>query len=222
MIREKRDNQGSCLKIILITGAVMFLLVVIAGTVAYMNRRSIGAYIMKAASDSIITGLDLESAEREGLKAELDSLIQRYKDKEIEMEDIGKIFEEFEKRKTFEIFILSKSKDKVISNSGLTEEEKGNASQKMDDFLKGIKADKLTNNEIERVLKLFSNRDEQSSGDSGGVKVTTGKTKTMSDDEIKDAVKILEEVLKDKEIPEGPFEFSIVEEFKTVIAETLK
>lgn len=212
---NKGCGVGSCL-LIGCLGIVLVSIIVpcIAGVWFYYNG---GKMIAGAARDMIVKVVEqseLEAEDKKEVVAQVDRVVDAYKQGKITMEDLGKVMEELAKSPLLPLAMIYGVEEKYIKPSGLTDEEKEEGRLSLQRVARGAFEKKINEQELEPLLDEVSYKT--------GPNNQRQFKDTLTDAELKQFLGKAKQLADDKGLPEEEFRVKIGSEFKKAVDEALK
>ena len=204
----KKPSGSGCLKAGLIGCGSMFLLVVVLGVYAVVNRGPLSVSIGHWVATRLVNNSELPEADKKEIVKELDNLKKRYDSEEIDGEDILNVFKELAESPIMGLGIVIFADESYIKPSGLSEDEKVEARLTVNRFARGFAEKKISNEAMQETTKSIYGDD-------------TGFRDTLSDDELRTFLAAMKNAADEAEIPMEDYVVDIAEEFRKVVKAAL-
>lgn len=210
---NKGCGMGTCLLGCLGMTLVLVLLSCIGGWWLYQNAGKMIASTVRNAIVPAIEQSELTAEDKREVIAQVDRVIDAYKQGKITIEDMGRVMEELGKSPLLPLAIIYGVEEKYIKPSGLTPEEKTEARLTLQRVARGAFEQKISEQEFEPVLDAVSYQ---------GPNNQRQLKDRLSDAELKDFLSKAKKLADDKEIPEEDYKVEIGSEIKKAVDAALK
>lgn len=150
-------RRGGLLQGCLIALVVIVVLLGVAGYFAYTNFRSFAAQAMQTQISAAIDKSQLPEDQKAGIKAEVQTLAQDFKDKKVTLEQLGQILEELTEGPILPIGGVALVEEKYIKTSAMTDEEKAASVRTLRRFARGLAEKKIQREVLNDVVKPIVN-----------------------------------------------------------------
>lgn len=137
-------------------GVVLVVLVILAAIGGYIvatNWRGWTASTTTKMIDSMLTGAQIDPAEHAEIMAHINSTMERFENKEISVEQIGRIVEELAESPVIPAALVIGLDKLYITSSGLPEEERVQARTDLTRFTQGLFDESIEPKAIDEVLE---------------------------------------------------------------------
>ncbi len=193
---------------------VIVLLIIIGGIIVACNARKWGANLAEKGLHQAIDQSSLTDAQKSGAKLRITDLATGFKNKDITLEDMGKIVEEMETSPLIPAVVVQVIKDAYIAPSGLTDEEKAEGGLALDRLARGVFEGSIS---PERAQEIAAPMDKNTSNDQLDLK----EPGDVTDDELRQIIADAKAEADAQDIPEEAWDIDFVAELDKLIENAL-
>lgn len=175
-----------------------------------------------------INSSDIPAQEKTEVIAQVDRVVDAYKAREIDQQDLQRILEEFQDSPIFTMIGAWGAEKAYLDTSGLSDEEKTDGRRQIERALRGLLEKKITQDQFSAIIpqKNATTTTTTTEYNPDGTPKTT-KTETIgnepvTDDDVRMMIGKLKQLADDAQIPDEPFTVDIGDEVKKVIDAALE
>lgn len=195
---------------------VLLILFLIAATLGILwvknNARRLGADFTTSAMKDALGEVEIPDDQRERINARIDSVGQQFKDGELELEQVGTIFEKIIESPLMSAGMSLFFKRTYLKSSGLSDEEKEAAEVAIQRFARGVIDKSIPKQTSEAALDIISTSDADGNREF---------KEQLSDDELRAFLAAISTAADDAGIPATVPEFNFADEFDKAVDEAL-
>jgi hypothetical protein len=223
--QEPPKQSGSgCLWGALIGCGGLFLVCLIACVgVGYYIQQNIDKWAVGFVRDGIVAVIDksqLEAGEKTEVIGQVDRVVNAYKARKINQEDLKRVMEELQESPVFLLLPVWGMQQQYIEPSGLPEEEKKAGRQAFARALRGVFDKKISDQRLKEVLPdPYAGMEEMSDEDLE--KVEFQPPKPLSDEDVRKLIADVKKLADEAGIPDEPLEIDIGDEVKKAVDQAL-
>lgn len=205
--------------------AVLVILVAIGGYIVATNWRSWTASTSTKMIDTMLTEAQIDPDEHAEIMLEIESVMERFENKEITVEEIGKIVEELAESPVIPAALVIALDKLYITTSGLPEEERVQARTDLTRFTQGLFDESIDPNAINGVLEpVVTNTPDDNdirlnlTLDQGGGTITALRSADeVSDEELRTLIANAKSKADEAGVGENPEPIDLSDEIKKAI-----
>lgn len=145
-------REGKVLMGCLIALAVVVVLAIAATVLIVLNFSKMLSWGFEKGADAIVAQLPIDETEREEVMGELSGLIDRYRNKEISVQEFGKHLEAIADTPAVQAGLLSSAASSYINGTPLSEEEKASGEIELRRLALGILEGSVNPDALEEIL----------------------------------------------------------------------
>ena len=208
-------RRGSFLTGCLIALAVVVILVVAGGLFVMSQWRGWAASAATAGMTLAVEQLELSDEDKQLILARVDELAEDFKAKNVtlaQLKDVG--VKLFESPLVQAVAVIAIEKN-YFNDSGLSAEERADASLQLDRLARGVYEKKITHEEMQDAL------DEIVVQTAGSNTIDFRDPDTVDDDDLRQLITEVRAAADKADIPNEPFEIDIAAQFIKAIDEAL-
>jgi hypothetical protein len=215
-----RSSGGGCGLGVLLGCLGVFVVCVLlcAGGVWYVQQNA-DKWVAGVVREVIVASIqnsEVPEGEKAEVIAQIDRVVDAYKQGRIQAEDIEPMMKKLEKSPVFVMIETWGLKKAYLEPSGLSDEEKEMGARTIDRAFRGLVEGKITQEEFRGVVPQNPGHTE--------VKIDKDKTDVRSpltDEEVRQLLADLKKLADDAEIPDEPHSIDIGDEVKKLVDEVL-
>jgi hypothetical protein len=238
----KASGSGCWMGLLLGCGGIVLVSVLAcAGGVWYVQQNA-DKWVMGLVREGIV-GVIQESEIPDGQKSEViaqvDRVVNAYKARQINLEDMERLFEELEDSPVFLLIDVWGMEKQYLDSSGLSDEEKQAGRRVFERAMRGVYEKKLDPEQIHDLLPyqfeedvdlaMDADNEEAPEGDDAADarmpdEAETGPSfdpKPITDDDVRKMIADVKKLADDRGIPDEPFAIDIGDEVKKVVDKAL-
>lgn len=205
---RERSGCRSCMTGCLIVGAVLLVLLIIAGIWIYRNWRDWGADFASMALAQAVDATALPAGEKQEMKVQVDRVTEAFRDQRLPIEKLGTLVEQIVESPVMTTLVVSAAEKQYLDESGLSDEEKVDGRQILRRFLRGLIDEKIKEPEFDAVMAHIADRQP------GG---NWELREQVSDEDLRKFLAAAKEAADKAEIPDEPEAVDPSEELKKMI-----
>ena len=208
-------RRGSLLSGCLIALAVVVILAIAGGLFVMTQWRGWAASAVTAGMKVAVEELELSDEDQQRILARVDELAEDFKAKNVTLDQLGDVavkLYESPLKQAVAVYAVEKN---YFEDSGLSAEEKADASLQLGRLARGMYEEKISNDEMQEAM------DEIVVRTIGNDEVTLRDPETVDDDDLRRLITEVKAAADKAEIPNEPFEIDIAAEFIKAIDEAL-
>ncbi len=210
----KKPLSG-CAIAAIICGVLFAMVVVVAALGIWWlknNARQFGTDIATSAMKDALDEVEIPDDQRQRIDARIDGVGQRFKDGELEFEQVVAIFERISESPLLSAGMSLFFKRAYLKDSGLSEEEKQAAEVSIQRFARGVIDKSIPKETSDAALNIISHEDRE------GAREFKGK---LSDDELRAFLAATTTAADEAGIAATVPEFNFADEFDKAVHEAL-
>jgi hypothetical protein len=195
---------GGCL-VMLVLG------VIAAGVIAYLvytNAKSIGVNFARQNMVQAVESSDLSEADKREVVAQIDRVAEDYKAGKITTEQLGEIATELMNSPLLIVGMVYVIDQKYVISSGLSDDEKTEARLTLQRAARGLHEKKLSQEEVQQAAAPL-----MEAGPDGKKQLK----ETVTDEELREFLTDLKQLVDEAEIPEEEYKVEIGAEFRKAV-----
>jgi len=208
------SRRGGIVQGCLIVVAILLIIGIVGGVFIAMNARDWAASGMSAVAKEVVNESDLPAAEKPEIIAVFDEVAEAFRNKKVTLEELASIFEDPENTPVFGLGMVMQFEGAYLPPSGLTDEEKADASLQLNRVEQALAAGQLTFKDATDILDPVT-VDE---GDGDNRLLMPNETNV---EQIREVVANAKAAADKVGIPAERDEIDLSEEFRRHIEETL-
>lgn len=205
------SNNG-CLWGCLFVGLLALLLLIASCVGGFFYLKYKGKeLITNIARQGIVAGIEgseLTKEDNQQVIAEVDRVVDAYKEGKIDEEDLTNILEEVQTSPLIPLFVCYGVEKQYLDKSGLTPEEKTDARKQLQRLIRGGMDKKISQSDIETLMQPL-----QQTGPNGEKQMKP----TLTDAEIKTFIAGAKKLADDAMVPDEEFQVDIGDEVKRIV-----
>ncbi len=151
-----KSGVGTCL---IVCTALLLVGMLVCGGVAYYvysNAKNMGAELARQGLTEAIQKSDLKDADKQVIIGEIDRVTDAFKSGEIGMEEVGRIMTELAESPLIAVMMVYAAEEKYIQPSGLSDEEKADASIVLSRVARGVVEKSIPEGALDEALDHVS------------------------------------------------------------------
>ena len=205
-------SGNGCLWGCLIAGLIGLLVLVVGciGGVYYVTYQA-KQLMVTGVRFVVVQGIEqseLTAEDKKQVIAEVDRLVDAYKQGKINEKDAENILTELQESPLIPLFVCFGIEKQYLDKSGLTDEEKADARKQLQRLVRGGMDKKIDESDIQALLAPL-----QQNGPNGQQQMKP----TLTDEEIKTFIAGAKELADEAEIPDEAFAIDIGDEVKRIV-----
>ena len=208
-------RRGSLLSGCLIALAVVVILAVAGGIYAWTQWRGVAASLATRGITAVVEQLELSDEDEQLILTRVDELAEDFKAKNVtvaQLLEVATNLAESPLKQAVAVYAVEKN---YFEDSGLSVEEKADASLQLGRLARGVYEEKISYDEMQEAM------DEIVVQSIGNDTVTFREPETVDDDDLRRLISKVKAAADEAEIPNEPFEIDIAAEFIKAIDEAL-
>jgi hypothetical protein len=214
-------------------GTVVLLVVLCAGIGFYVKNNADKwiAGVVREGIVAVINDSDIPGQEKTEVIAQIDRVVDAYKARTINQQDLEGIFSDLQESPVFVLISVWGIEQAYLTPSGLTAEEKEAGRLVVQRAMRGVAEKKISE---EALTAAIPGSGHQSAGDEAGelplpgdngpeapVPESNDPSGRLSDEEVRQMLVSLKQLADDAQIPEEPFTIDISDAIKQIVDKAL-
>jgi hypothetical protein len=179
---------------------------------AYVNAKQFGADLSRNVIVNVIEQSELQEKDKRAVVAQVDRVADAYKAGRISLEDVGRVMQELAESPLFVTAMVEAAEAKYVAPSGLSDEEKAEARLTLERVARGVYEKTIPPESLDPALDPIATQDAQ------GNRQLKDR---ITDAELRDFLARSKQIADQAQVPEGPFQIDIAEEFKKAVDRAL-
>ncbi|MEN0020992.1 MAG: hypothetical protein AAF747_08945 [Planctomycetota bacterium] len=218
-IRRAWSRRGGLLGGCLAVLGVVVVLVIIGGVLLAMNWRSWVSTGMESVMNTVIDESGLAAEQAEPLKAEIQIVIDDFKNEQLTFEELGTIVNEvFTNSPVIAVGAVSGIQTAYIDSSGLTDEEKAAGKLALGRVARGVVEGQIDETELDPMIQQIGT---VTRGSNGEFSFDLNDPSTVSDEQIKELIRLAQAKADAAEIPNEEYSVDLAAEFRASVDRAL-
>ncbi len=209
---EKGNWFSTCLIGCLITFVISLILCAGAGIYVYRNSRSLFGDLARKALVTAVESAQLQAEEETEVIAQIDRVVNAYKQGEISNEQVGRIFQRLMESHVMGLILIRAAENIYLEPSGLSEDEKRQAKVELQRVVRGMIEKSISSDQADSLLQYFTEE-----GPNGSRQLK----KKLTDDELREMIAECKRLADEAEIPDEPYEVDVAAEVRQVVDQAL-
>jgi hypothetical protein len=205
-------EQGNFLWYCLGGCLVMMVLAVVAVAVlsylVYTNGKAMAVNMARQSMIQAVNDSELEAADKREIIAQIDRVAEDYKAGKITLEQVAQIGQELAESPLLVIGMVHVIKQNYVVNSGLSQEEKDEANLTLQRAGRGLYEETISQGQVEEAAKPI-----MKTGPNGESQLK----EKVTDQELREFLANLKQVVDEANIPEEEFKVEIGKEFRKAV-----
>lgn len=201
-------------------GIVFIIFAVVISVGSYFLYTRGPALVAEIARTSINEALEqvdeLPEEERKLIQKQVDRVADAFKNGDITVEEFGNAVEKIAQSPVIGSVALLVLESQYIDESGLSDEEKEQASRTVQRIWRGVIEEKIDPDQLKPIFEIISDKTKESNNE-----YEWSFKETLTDEELRSFLDELKTLADEAEIPDEDFEFSIGEEIKQIVDDLL-
>lgn len=215
-VEDQKKSGSGCTGWIIGCLVVCLILAAIACGVGYWIYSNAGGWAADFAETAINDAIDeseLPEEQKVAMKEQVSRLTQGYRDGDVTLEQLAQIGEKLQDSPVMTAIPVEVVRSTYLAKSGLTEEQKAEATKQLQRVAHGMFEKKIT----EEELKTLIDGRLGDVGPDGEIKFRND----VSDEELLEFTKAAKELADSKDIPDQNYEIDFAAELKKAVDEVL-
>jgi hypothetical protein len=206
-------------------GAVVLVIVLCAGIGLYVRNNADKwiAGIVREGIVAVVRESEIPEAEKTEVIAQIDRVVDAYKARKINQQDLEGIFQQLQESPVFVLISVWGIEQAYLAPSGLTAEEKEAGRLVVQRAMRGVVEKKISQEAIGAVVP-GTEAEAVADGADGplpGDNTPSGPERRLTDDEVRQMLSQLKQLADDAQIPEEPYTVDIGDAMKQVVDKAL-
>jgi len=212
----RTSGSGGCWKGCALGCLVVFLLTVVVGVIAgwyaYRNGKQWATTAARAGVEQALADTELPQDEKDAILAQVDRLVVAAKERRLSWEALAKAGERVQQSPLFAAWMVFAAETKYIQPSGLSDDEKRDATRTLQRILRGLHDKSMSLQQLEPLQ--------------AAIMVDNGKgeptlKEQLTDEELRKFLADCRQIADTAGVPDENFEITISQELKQFIDEIL-
>lgn len=155
---------------------------------------------------------ELDPEDKQKVMQQVDRLVEGYKQKKVDLQQLAKFGEDFMKSPLMDIFIAFAARKQYIEKSGLSAEEKMEAERTLQRVARGVIEEKITQEELQKALDYISEARPNGAREF---------KQTVTDAELREFLSECKKLADEEMIPDQESNVDVGAELKKLVDKTL-
>lgn len=212
-VQQQGMSTGSKVGIGCGIAALLFVALLVVGFFWLKSKaRDFGADIATSLMKEGLEGFDIPEEQLTRINTRIDSVAQRFKDGELDMDQVGGIFEKLGESPLLSAGMALFFQRSYLKESGLSDEEKEAAEVAVQRFTRGVIDKAIPDETSEEIIETISEADDE-----GGRQLK----QNLTDDELRVFVEAITQAADDAGIPEEVPEINFADEFDKAVDQAM-
>lgn len=193
--------------------ALLFVILLVVGFFYVKSKaREFGADIASSMMKSGLEEFDIPAEQLTRINTRIDSIAQRFKDGEMDLDQVGAIFEEIGESPLLSAGMALFFQRSYLNESGLSDNEKATAEIAVQRFTRGVIDKKIPEKTSQEIIDSISVKDEDGRRE---------LRKNLTDDELRTFVEAITTAADEAGIPEEVLEINFADEFDKAVDQAM-
>lgn len=216
-VEEPKKSGSGCTTVLIGCLVIALVLAGVACGVGYYalsNLNRFAANIAESAANEMIDQTDLPEEQKKGMKEQISRVAKGYRDGEVSFDQVTEVLQKLGDSPAIIAIPIEVVRSKYIKPSGLSDEEKADATKQMERVGHGVFDKKISEDELKALLNgRLADEDAE------------GKLQFrdhVSDEELRKFIKAAKELADSKDIPDQEYKIDLAAELKKAVDEVLE
>ena len=210
--RQPRSAMSTCLVGCLITFLVVLVLGIIAGVWVWYNWRDWAAAAGSQALKQGIEQTQLPADEKQDINLQIDRVAEAFRTEQISTKKLADLVQDLADSPLMTSIAASAIDAHYIARSGLSDEEKTEATQTLRRFLRGVVDKKINEGAVDSAMAHVADREADGSWE---------LRDQISDEDLRKFLEVAKAEADKAQIPAEPEDFDPSDEMKRIVDEAL-
>jgi hypothetical protein len=175
---------------------------------------------------SFVEESGLPPAEQDEVIAQIDRVVNAYRERKIDQSDLERILVELEDAPAMRVLALVGADEAYLSESGLNEQEQAAGRRTFQRVLRGVYEGKIEEESLYVALEGVGMTEEaggtEAAAGAADVTLVAGQSvPTAGDDDVRELLAKLKVMADNAQVPDEPFELDISDEIRQVVDKAL-
>lgn len=206
-------------------GSVVLMIVLCAGVGLYVRNNADKwiAGIVREGIVAVVRESEIPAAEKTEVIAQIDRVVDAYKARKINQQDLEGIFQQLQESPVFVLISVWGIEQAYLAPSGLTAEEKEFGRLVVQRAMRGVVEKKVSQEAIGAAVPGTKGEADADGADGPlpGDNAPGGPEERLTDDEVRQMLSQLKQLADDAQIPEEPYTVDIGDAMKQVVDKAL-